>query len=51
MCSEWDIGHVGEQLSVENEVVLDVLRFLNHPKFDINIGPIGKTYCVIDIND
>ena len=41
VCSEWDIGAVSERLSLEDEVVLEVTGYLNHPMFNISIGPIG----------
>ena len=41
VCSEWDIGPVSEQLSTEDEIILEVIGFKNHPNFDINVGPIG----------
>ena len=41
MCSEWDIGAVSERLSLEDEVVLEVTGYLNHPMFNISVGPIG----------
>ena len=42
VCSEWDIGHVSEILSLEDELVLEVTGYKNHPDFDINVGPIGE---------
>ena len=32
---------VPEQLTVENEVVLNVVSFTNHPQYDPSLGPIG----------
>lgn len=40
-CSEWDNSQVSERLTLEDEVVLSVLKYTNHPKFNINVGPIG----------
>ena len=41
VCSEWDVGPVSESLSLEDEVVLQVSGYLNHPMFNITVGPIG----------
>ena len=43
VCSEWDIGHVSESLTPEDEVILEVTGYTNHPGFDLNIGPIGDS--------
>lgn len=40
-CSEWDNSQVAERLTLEDEAVLNVLGYQIHPKFDINVGPIG----------
>ena len=41
VCGEWDIGPIGERLSVEREVVLEVTNYTNHPDFDIRRGVIA----------
>ena len=38
VCGEWDIGPVSENLSLENEVVLEVRKIINHPDFDVRKG-------------
>lgn len=38
VCSEWDIGPIGEQLIAKDEVVLDVSSFKNHPDFSLGQG-------------
>ena len=52
MCGEWDIGPIGERLSVETEVVLQVLNYTNHPQFDIKKGVIaGSDISVYFVDD
>ena len=41
VCGSSSIAEVPEQLTVENEVVLDVVSFTNHPQYDPSKGPIG----------
>ena len=41
VCGSRSIAEVPEQLTVENEVVLTVLNFTNHPQYDSSKGPIG----------
>ena len=41
VCESRSIAEVPEQLTVENEVVLTVLNFTNHPQYDLSKGPIG----------
>ena len=36
VCGESDIGHVSERLSPETEIVLPVIEYTNHEKFNIN---------------
>ena len=38
------MGPVSELLSLEDEVVLEVTGYINHPKFDITVGPIGISF-------
>ena len=35
------IPQISERLTLEDEVVLTVLKYTNHPKFDVTAGPIG----------
>ena len=52
MCGEWDIGAIGERLSVEREVVLEVSNYTNHPDFDIRKGVIaGSDISVYFVDD
>ena len=51
VCSEWDIGPVSERLSLEDEVVLEVTGYINHPEFNISIGPIGFTDYLIEFHN
>ena len=41
VCGSRSIAEVPEQLTVENEVVLTVLNFTNHPQYNSSKGPIG----------
>ena len=52
MCGEWDIGPISERLSVESEVVLQVISYTNHPQFDIQKGVIeGSDISVYFVDD
>jgi len=41
VCGEWSIEEVPEAFSFENELILDVIRFTNHPSYDPGEGPVG----------
>ena len=41
VCGSRSIAEVPEQLTVENEVFLNVVSFTNHPQYDPSLGPIG----------
>jgi len=41
VCGEWDTGTVAERFTPEEEVVLTVLEFKNHPLFNVVKGPVG----------
>ena len=41
VCGSRSIAEVPEQLTVENEVVLNVVSFTNHPQYDPAKGPVG----------
>jgi hypothetical protein len=52
VCGEHDIDDVPEAISLEVEVVLDVLEFSNHPKYSQTDGPIhGHDIAVYHVND
>ena len=52
MCGEWDIGPISERLSLESEVVLQVISYTNHPQFDIKRGVIeGSDISVYFVDD
>ena len=52
VCGEHNIDDVPEAISLEVEVVLDVLRFSNHPKYSPKKGPIfGHDISVYHVND
>ena len=41
VCGSRSIAEVPEQLTVEEEVVLTVLKFTNHPQYNSSKGPEG----------
>ena len=41
VCGSKSIAEVPEQLTVQKEVVLNVLSFTNHPQYDSSKGPVG----------
>lgn len=41
VCGSKSIAEVPEQLTVQKEVVLNVLSFTNHPEYDLSKGPVG----------
>lgn len=51
-CSEWDNSQVSERFTLEDEVVLTVLDYKNHPNFNITAGPIeGSDIAVFYVTD
>ena len=52
VCGEHNIGDIPEAISSEKEVVLDVLKFTNHPQYNQSKGPIqGHDIAVYHVND
>ena len=52
VCGEHNIGDIPEEISREIEVVLDVLKITNHPKYNQTKGPIyGYDIAVYHVND
>ena len=41
VCGTRSIARVPEELTAENEVVMDVMSFVNHPQYNQSEGPIG----------
>ena len=52
VCGASSIAEVPEQLTVQNEVVLNVVSFTNHPKYNPSKGPIaGFDLAVYKVDD
>ena len=52
VCGEHNIGDIPEAISSETEVVLDVLKIINHPGYNQTKGPIyGFDIAVYHVND
>ena len=41
VCGSKSIAEVPEQLTVQKEVVLNVVSFTNHPHYNVSKGPVG----------
>jgi hypothetical protein len=52
VCGSNSIGEVPELLSIEDEVILDVVSFNNHPEYEATLGPIeGFDLAIYKVDD